>query len=33
MASLDTNLRRAEEMFGRWAGFEPRPQRDAAEGA
>jgi hypothetical protein len=33
MASLDKNLRRAEEMFGRWAGFEPRPQRDAAEGA
>lgn len=22
MASLDKNLRRAEEMFGRWAGFE-----------
>ena len=22
MASLDRNLRRAEEMFGRWAGFE-----------
>jgi hypothetical protein len=24
MASLDKNLRRAEEMFGRWAGFEAR---------
>jgi hypothetical protein len=24
MASLDKNLRRAEEMFGRWAGFEGR---------
>lgn len=24
MASLDKNLRRAEEMFGRWAGFEPK---------
>jgi hypothetical protein len=24
MASLDRNLRRAEEMFGRWAGFEAR---------
>ncbi|MGE0740650.1 MAG: hypothetical protein AB7O98_04845 [Hyphomonadaceae bacterium] len=26
MASLDRNLRRAEEMFGRWAGFDPRPK-------
>ncbi|MBS0385327.1 MAG: hypothetical protein JSS00_08255 [Proteobacteria bacterium] len=26
MASLDKNLRRAEEMFGRWAGFEARPK-------
>lgn len=25
MASLDKNLRRAEEMFGRWAGFEAKP--------
>lgn len=25
MASLDKNLRRAEEMFGRWAGFNPKP--------
>jgi len=24
MASLDKNLRRAEEMFGRWAGFAPK---------
>lgn len=24
MASLDRNLRRAEEMFGRWAGFEKK---------
>jgi len=24
MASLDKNLRRAEEMFGRWAGFEAK---------
>lgn len=24
MASLDKNLRRAEEMFGRWAGFDPK---------
>jgi hypothetical protein len=31
MASLDKNLRRAEEMFGRWAGFEgrPRPEESA----
>ncbi|MGE0830852.1 MAG: hypothetical protein AB7O04_16080 [Hyphomonadaceae bacterium] len=26
MASLDKNLRRAEEMFGRWAGFNPKPK-------
>jgi hypothetical protein len=26
MAALDKNLRRAEEMFGRWAGFEPKPK-------
>jgi len=26
MASLDKNLRRAEEMFGRWAGFDPKPK-------
>jgi len=26
MASLDKNLRRAEEMFGRWAGFETKPK-------
>jgi hypothetical protein len=32
MASLDKNLRRAEEMFGRLAGFEGKP-RPAAEGA
>jgi len=31
MASLDKNLRRAEEMFGRWAGFEAKPKAD--EGA
>lgn len=30
MASLDKNLRRAEEMFGRWAGFEPKPKADDA---
>lgn len=30
MASLDKNLRRAEEMFGRWAGFETRPKPDDA---
>jgi hypothetical protein len=29
MASLDKNLRRAEEMFGRWAGFEARKADDA----
>lgn len=28
MASLDKNLRRAEEMFGRWAGFEARPKSE-----
>lgn len=28
MASLDRNLRRAEEMFGRWAGFDPKPKAD-----
>lgn len=32
MASLDKNLRRAEEMFGRWAGFEARPRTDSAGG-
>ncbi len=33
MASLDKNLRRAEEMFGRWAGFEAKakPETDDAE--
>ncbi len=30
MASLDKNLRRAEEMFGRWAGFEGKKADDAA---
>lgn len=29
MASLDKNLRRAEEMFGRWAGF-AKPKSDDA---
>ncbi len=29
MASLDKNLRRAEEMFGRWAGFEAKPKSEA----
>lgn len=29
MASLDKNLRRAEEMFGRWAGFEAKPKPEA----
>ena len=33
MASLDKNLRRAEEMFGRWAGFDPKPKADEASGA
>ncbi len=29
MSSLDKNLRRAEEMFGRWAGFEAKkPESD-----
>lgn len=28
MASLDKNLRRAEEMFGRWAGFEAKSKAD-----
>jgi hypothetical protein len=31
MASLDKNLRRAEEMFGRWAGFEAKPKDAAGE--
>jgi hypothetical protein len=30
MASLDKNLRRAEEMFGRWAGFEAKAKADDA---
>lgn len=30
MASLDKNLRRAEEMFGRWAGFEGRAKPEGA---
>jgi len=30
MASLDKNLRRAEEMFGRWAGFEAKPKAEDA---
>ncbi len=29
MSSLDKNLRRAEEMFGRWAGFEAKKADDA----
>lgn len=33
MASLDKNLRRAEEMFGRWAGFEAKKADDAAGAA
>lgn len=33
MASLDKNLRRAEEMFGRWAGFEVKPKPDDAASA
>lgn len=33
MASLDKNLRRAEEMFGRYAGFEARPKPNEAAGA
>lgn len=28
MSSLDKNLRRAEEMFGRWAGFEAKPKAE-----
>jgi hypothetical protein len=31
MASLDKNLRRAEEMFGRWAGFEAKPKETSSE--
>jgi hypothetical protein len=30
MASLDKNLRRAEEMFGRWAGFEGKKAEEPA---
>lgn len=30
MASLDKNLRRAEEMFGRWAGFGAKPKAEDA---
>jgi len=30
MASLDKNLRRAEEMFGRWAGFEGKAPPEPA---
>jgi hypothetical protein len=33
MASLDKNLRRAEEMFGRWAGFEAKKAGDEAGAA
>ncbi|GIK49965.1 MAG: hypothetical protein KJZ75_02000 [Hyphomonadaceae bacterium] len=33
MASLDKNLRRAEEMFGRWAGFEAKPKPGETGGA
>ncbi|MEZ5995190.1 MAG: hypothetical protein R3C25_05505 [Hyphomonadaceae bacterium] len=33
MASLDKNLRRAEEMFGRWAGFEAKAKPDDAASA
>ncbi|HWA01658.1 MAG TPA: hypothetical protein VG841_15225 [Caulobacterales bacterium] len=33
MASLDKNLRRAEEMFGRWAGFEGRRADEPPAGA
>jgi hypothetical protein len=33
MASLDKNLRRAEEMFGRWAGFEAKPKTDDSPNA
>ena len=31
MASLDKNLRRAEEMFGRWAGFEKKEAAGSSE--
>lgn len=30
MASLDRNLRRAEDMFGRWAGFEAKAKTEGA---
>jgi len=33
MASLDKNLRRAEEMFGRWAGFEAKPRTGESDRA
>lgn len=33
MASLDKNLRRAEEMFGRWAGFDAKKDEPPAQGA
>ena len=33
MASLDKNLRRAEEMFGRWAGFEGKPKAEGDSAA
>jgi len=33
MASLDKNLRRAEEMFGRWAGFDAKPKPADTSGA
>jgi hypothetical protein len=32
MSSLDKNLRRAEEMFGRWAGFDPKPKTEEGAG-
>jgi hypothetical protein len=32
MASLDKNLRRAEEMFGRWAGFEGKKADEGSAG-
>jgi hypothetical protein len=32
LASLDKNLRRAEEMFGRWAGFEAKPKPETSDG-
>lgn len=31
MASLDKNLRRAEEMFGHWAGFEAKSKPEATD--